>query len=517
MQWNFERSKERLAAEAKRIQNAGLNIKRLTREMDLFNLSPTDARIVHGTHLYCDLSNFDEILSSPLLKRDDYRRLHRLLHVLRTEQRYTLQQFFFGDKIQVQGPRFHGIIYKPYDDDEKLAWNSVLAALAIQLITCQAVPRVFLGYPSLSPSIGIELGDCLVANIGARGDRELISVGKAANHAAKLIADGDTITVGAQLWALLSEEHQQFFRESDGGYVFDNGVIQDAEELLENESFSWTIEKSAERMKSSCDNLPLNEIDSSGARTLIDFDLLGPKTMKTCSGASLFVDVDGYTAAIDALMEDEEALAKALQWLHLFRYEVCRVTTDRDAAPVQHQGDRLQSLSHLPYDNGDSARRRALYLCIDYNSSVEEVLNIHHSAPSEFHVAIGASFGDTVAIRSGVRGDMDSSCLGQFVAEAEHLQTESAGTEISISPSIYQAINDEVIQECFSYDEDRSCYIAKGLTWTRIADLRKLKKYESGEPASFDAARSTIVFGAESYKRPGVVPLTQTRNWGLND
>ena len=46
MKWDFQRSKDRLARERVRIQDAGLNIQRLSREMNLTNLSPTDARIV---------------------------------------------------------------------------------------------------------------------------------------------------------------------------------------------------------------------------------------------------------------------------------------------------------------------------------------------------------------------------------------------------------------------------------------------------------------------------------------
>ena len=127
--------------------------------------------------------------------------------------------------------------------------------------------------------------------------------------------------------------------------------------------------------------------------------------MKTCSGASVFVDIEGYTAVIDGLFEDEEDLGKALQWLHLFRYEMRHVTVDRDAVPVQHQGDRLQALAHLPFDDEADSMRRAVDLCIDYNSSIEEVLNEYHADLGKLHVAIGADFGKTVAVRSGIRGD----------------------------------------------------------------------------------------------------------------
>ena len=70
-------------------------------------------------------------------------------------------------------------------------------------------------------------------------------------------------------------------------------------------------------MAATRDSLPLGEISSSEAQVRIKFELFGPKTIKTCSGASLFVDIDGYTAAIDSLLEDEERLLDH-QTLHAF-------------------------------------------------------------------------------------------------------------------------------------------------------------------------------------------------------
>jgi class 3 adenylate cyclase len=514
MNWNFQKSKERLASERARIQQAGLNIQRLTREMDLANLSPTDARIVHGAHIYCHIANFSEVLNSPLMRRDDFKRLHRLLHILRIEQRYTLQQVFDGDKIQAQGPKFHGLLYKPYDDDPALAWKSVLAAIALKLTISDALPIVFPEYPKLLPSLGLSIGDCLVANIGARGERELISVGGAANHAAKIMNDIRPITITRDLYSNLDDERKELFTASGTVYTLDLLSISDANLLLKDEGYAWNAERSSERMARTQDDLPLDDINSSVAQVRIDFDLLGPKNMKTCSAASVFVDIDGYTATIDGLFEDEEDLGKASQWLHLFRYEMRHVTVDRDAVAVQHQGDRLQALTHMPSDDEASAMRRAIELCIDCNSSMEEVLNEYHADLGKLHVAIGADFGKTVAIRSGVRGDLDAGCLGHAVGRAEHLQFRSAGGQITISKALYDILDDEVIRQEFALSADGNSYAAKGLTWTKIEDLRKKRSYESKASVGFDARSSGIVFGISGGKSPDVIPLKQTRPWG---
>lgn len=159
--------------------------------------------------------------------------------------------------------------------------------------------------------------------------------------------------------------------------------------------------------------------------------------------------------------------------------------------------------------------RQAVDLCIDYNSSMEEVLNEYHADLGKLHVAIGASFGKTVALRSGVRGDMDAGCLSKEITKAEHWQINSAGGEISISPTMYEAIEDEVIRDQFTLSTDKSHYVARNLTWTKIADLRKSRKYDSKEAVAFNSKSSGIVFGINASAAPAITPLKQTRPWGL--
>src|SRR5262249_32200144 len=159
----------------------------------------------------------------------------------------------------------------------------------------------------------------------------------------------------------------------------------------------------------------------------------------------------------------DQDLGKALQWLHLFRYEMRHVTVDGDALPVQHQGDRLQALTHMPSNDVASAMRRAVDQCIDCNSSMEEVLNEYHADLGKLHVAIGADFGKTVVIRSGVRGDLDVGCLGHAVGQAEHFQFRCKGGQIRISKALFEILDDEVIRQEFAPSADGNSYVAKGL------------------------------------------------------
>src|ERR1017187_9390339 len=105
--WNFDESKKRTSKQRELLEKTEISIKRLTREMDLTNLSPCDVRIVHGAHLYLGITNFRDVVESSTLRREDFKPLHRYMHVLRVELRRIAQQVFDGDKIQVQGDKFH--------------------------------------------------------------------------------------------------------------------------------------------------------------------------------------------------------------------------------------------------------------------------------------------------------------------------------------------------------------------------------------------------------------------------
>jgi class 3 adenylate cyclase len=511
MGWNYERSKERVQKEWTRIQEAGLNIQRLTREMDLRNLSPTDARLVHGVHLYADILNLSEILDESLMRRDDYKRVYRYLHVPRVEFRRIIQSAFGGDKIQVQGSKFHGLIFKPYDDDQELAWISVLSSLAFHLVLSRGLPEVFPEYPCVASALGLELGDTVVANIGIRGDRELISVGNAANHAAKLIGTDNTITIGENLYSSLSDEHKSLFTAVAGAFQLDCDDLEDAEEIIRDEGFDWSLDRSVAMMQDTLDSMPLDEISIEEARARIDLACLGPKHAKVCYGSSIFIDIDGYTKLVDSLREDLDELSKAVQLLHLFRYELREVTeSDFDGIVIQHQGDRLQVLFHLPVGDDEAAKNKAVEASISYNSSVEEVLSKGPAAVRDLHVSIGCDFGKALVGWLGVRGDLDATCVGDATLAAESIQLIMKGGEIGIDAAVYEAIEEETVKDKFQYDKNHEIYTAKDLTWVALELAERATAYAGSSKAVYTGS-GTIVIGKESVEQGR--PLKITRPW----
>ncbi len=511
MSWNFDRSKKRVEAEAKRLAHAGISVKPLTREMDLTNLSPTEARQVNGVHLYSNVENLEELLTSEALRKNNFRALHRFFQVFRSEQRRIIQNVFEGDKIQVQGPKFHGLIFKPYGKDSEIAWRSILCSSALHLLAVRALPEVFPGYPPIVSAAGLELGKTVVANIGMRGERELISVGRPANYAAKIFDKDAPITVGENLYSTLTKDRQSLFGAAEGVYRLDQSAVDSLGDVLRDEGFSWSVESSVRRLSREIEVLPLDNILVEEAREKINLERLGPKRAKVCVGATVFVDIDGYTRFVDSLLDDVDKLGKAVQLLHLFRYEWREVTeNDFDAIEIQHQGDRLQALLHVPTDDEELMMERAVDLAISYNSSVDEVLSKHCEKDRALRVAIGCDIGKALVSRIGVRGDLDATCLGRSALRAEILQVGSKSGEISITEKLRHAISEQSISELFKYCESTDAYVAKDVTWTTIEDAEHVRAYKSRSAAVVTGA------GAIAFRVPAEAtdrPLKITRPW----
>lgn len=508
MAWNYERSKKRLADEAKRLDKAGLTVTRLTREIDLANLATTDTRLVTGVHLYADITNLDELLLDPVQQREDYRRIYRTLHLTRRELRRIIQSVFCGDKIQVQGAKFHGLLFRPYNDPETMAADAVMAALTIDAALTAAFSAVFPSYPELIPAIGLDLGDCLVANIGMRGDRELISVGNAANNAAKILR-GNRISVGSTLYDALPTDLQEWFSKSGKNYRLDPSTVDDIETLIREEGFSWTLQSSVDNYAADTDNLPLSDISIEDVREKIDLQRLGPSRAKTCNAATIFVDLDGYTKLVSDLDGDTDALVQAVKLLHLFRYELRQVTeNDCDGIALQHQGDRLQALLHdSKADDDDDVRENAVTLAIAYNSSVEEVINLHHKdIVGTVHVAAGGAFGKALVGKLGTKGDMDPVCIGKATIKAENLQLGVHGNQLAITERMYEAITDDATAEQFTKQDDGH-YEATGVTFLSLEDAEDTTAAKTATAAGYTSAGAITI----GLRAPASAPLHVTR------
>jgi class 3 adenylate cyclase len=202
--------------------------------------------------------------------------------------------------------------------------------------------------------------------------------------------------------------------------------------------------------------------------------------------------------------------------LHLFRYELQRVAQcDHHAIAVQHQGDRLQVLFHTPGDDEEDVMQDALDVCIAFNSSVEDVLNKHHALLGPLHVAIGCDFGDALVGMLGVAGDRDPVVIGHATLAAEELQLQVSGNHLGITPTVYDALTDQLITERFTHNESIDAYEATGLTVNSLEaaeDAKDAKAYESAAAVASYTTKGAIVVGTRAPAH--TVPLKITRPYG---
>jgi class 3 adenylate cyclase len=139
-----------------------------------------DAVKLHATMLYADIAD-----STKLVDSSDS---HFAAEVYRTYLTCAARIVKFNDGVitAYDGDRIMGV----FIGDEKNS-NAVKAAMQINTSVLKIVnPALAKQYPGssyrLRHVIGIDTSDLFVARIGARNDNDLVWVGRAANHAAKL-------------------------------------------------------------------------------------------------------------------------------------------------------------------------------------------------------------------------------------------------------------------------------------------------------------------------------------------
>jgi hypothetical protein len=211
MGWHEQKSKERV--QKNDFSDFEVNVQDLARSMDFHNLGAKDVRRVQGCHIYADTPNFHAAVDDAANDKQKQRKLIRAASVLRRMQGELLAEEGIGD-IQRQTVRLHALNYKPYNDQAKRAKGAVLFAITHNTYVCEGFNRIFAEVRDFDSAVGIASGMSYIANIGRRGNRELISLGSCANLGAKVLGKGDTITITKDVYDDLPRCLQEHFIKS---------------------------------------------------------------------------------------------------------------------------------------------------------------------------------------------------------------------------------------------------------------------------------------------------------------
>ena len=81
---------------------------------------------------------------------------------------------------------------------------------------------------------------------------------------------------------------------------------------------------------------------------LIDVGTLTEKNCKRTSALPIFADLDGFTRYVQEA-EDDDAVVSLVRQFHMIRTECNSVLeTDYEGLVIQHQGDRIFGIVHIP-------------------------------------------------------------------------------------------------------------------------------------------------------------------------
>lgn len=485
----------------------------LSREMDFSNLGTKDVRRANGAHLYVDVPNMHLAVRDAGDDKQKQRKLIRAASVLRRIEAELLRSpDIVGDyevgRIQQQAARVHALAFKPYDDEAKRAKMAVIAAITINSYIYEVFNLVFEDVRNFQSAAGIASGKCLIANIGFHGDRERISLGTSANLAAKVLGGGNSITVTSDVYDRLPMVLKDRFAKNSvvaGAQTYRAKGLswKDETDLAEELGVTWKSETWKNKTEEARDALVLSEMDVAEARELIDTELLTEKNSRRTKALTIYADVDKFTSHVQAAEKDDE-VKSLVRHLHMIRREFHAVLqTDYPGLALQHQGDRVFAILHMPCGEDGEAKRckKAIHAAIGLQSSMDDVLKDKLGAHKNVRVAIGVAYGRVMVTRLGKKGKREVVCLGPSVETAENHQLASHGGEIRISGDVYEHLEGGVLKDQFKKDGDS--YLATDLTFRKLDELEAQAAAKAGKLGA-------AVEGARVHVTPRV---PQTRPW----
>jgi class 3 adenylate cyclase len=503
MAWNEQRARQRVAKHD--FSDFEVNVADLSRERDFHTLGTKDVRRVQGAHLYADVPNSHEAVADARGDAQKLKKLVRAASVLRRVQGDLLKADDIGS-LQLQAARLHCLIYKPYDDEVERATRAVILAVSLNSYLYDVFNDAFEEVRDFGGAVGIAAGECLVANLGFRGDRELISLGSCANLGAKVINGMDTITITKGVYELLPEALQEHFEKSGtvvGTATYRASGLRWPKKpcLAKALGVRFDVEQLKKRTEEYRDALPLTDVELSEAHVLIDLDALSERTSKRTSAAVLYADLDGFTRYVQAAERDEDVVS-LVRVLHMIRAELHAVVEqDYPGLVLQHQGDRLFAIVHMPPgDRFDKRCANGLAIAIGLQSSMEHVMNAYLQDRKDIHLAVGVDVGTVLVTRLGKKGAREVVCLGPQVTSAEGLQLRSAGREIRISKALYETIDDETLKRQFVKD-DQGAYVAIGLTFPKLDEIEEAEAARAGMLAA-EASSQRLKIEVLGSQRP---------------
>jgi class 3 adenylate cyclase len=473
------------------------------RDMSLENIPSNKAYRVDAVHLYADILNLDDMLHVTAEEgvtchrrtlrflNLHYRAVHRILS--RCEVR----------RVDFHNQRLHALVARPSNTENNAEAKRIRRAVAIAQLIIDVLEETgdsdeFI--PSAKVRVGIDSGEALAVNNGRRGGREPLFLGAPANYAAKMSGGGSRVgiyltnnareAIGLEIvdkpaaTALTTVEIKECQDEADLGVSKDTIVKEWKEDLEKHPIGAFTFSRHTPPLRT------------------LDILALTPANSKRQEAASVYADIDGFTAYVAKHIDD--AAEDVVRVFHVIRAELDRVLTcDFDGRRIRFIGDCLHGLlcDGTAHSTDDLETVSSATLCAGaLRSSFDLALEKLEEQDVDIDglgLAIGFEFGFMTVTRLGMQGDRVRCSVSRGVLASESEQARCRGDETAIGVSAYDA-GTQAVRDLFGarrkvkaldYNEAVEALSQKG---DQTATLAKREAFALVAPSIASASERTV-------------------------
>jgi class 3 adenylate cyclase len=478
--WNKDAASKRIESRIAELPLNDIEIKEFVRDADLTNLPRNVAYHINGAHLYADILNLGDMLHVTDVEGETcHRRTLRFLN-LHYRAVHRILQRVDAIFVDFHNQRLHSVVVKPYDSEEKRAHKAVAVGQLIVDVLAQTGEGA--DYPAAKVRVGIDTGLALAVNNGRRGHREPLFLGEPANHAAKRASGGKStgifLTNKARATMGLKKVENEDATPLTG---------REVDYCKEKAKLGVTADDIVNEWKDDLERNPIASFDFKGHTppfSTLDIEELSVKNSRRQDAATIYADLDGFTAFVARNISTDGAAEHVVRALHVLRSELDAVLhTDFAGRKVRFIGDCVHGLAveGTAQTTDEKETINNMTLCTggmrsSFDLALKKLANSGTDA-SSLGLAIGFEYGPMNVTRLGIKGELVRCSVSRGVLAAEREQHRCAGNETAIGPIAYGK-GSEGVRAVFGTARKRA-----GLNYDRAVEELSAKNDSAGRAA----------------------------------
>jgi class 3 adenylate cyclase len=445
--WNRDRASQRIDSRIAELPLKDIEIREFVRDTDLTNLPRNIAYRIDGVHLYADILNVGDMLQVTDVEGETcHRRTLRFLN-LHYRAVYRILQRVDAIFVDFHNQRLHSVIAKPYAYES----HRVHKAVAIGQLIIDVLARTGedADHPPAKVRIGIDTGQALAVNNGRRGHREPLFLGEPANHAAKRAGGGKS--TGIYLTNKARKAIGLKNADSEDVTALTGNEISDCKAIAK---LGVTADEIVKEWKDDLEKNPIGSFDFKSHTppfSSLDIEDLSVKNSRRQNAATVYADLDGFTAYVAKNIVTDYTAKHVVRTLHVLRSELDAVLhTDFAGRKVRFIGDCVHGLAAegTAQTTDEQQTITNLTLCTGGMRSsfclALTKLRENGTDASTLGLGIGFEYGPMVVTRLGMKGELVRCSVSRGVLVAEKEQGRCGGNETAIGAFAYAKATDAV-------------------------------------------------------------------------